>query len=89
MSSANQPTSRPSKRGDRRKLNAVFECIVTERDGDRVWCEAHPLGEYANEPLEFWELDVPGNKWDEGIVFYVVLPVTERDDSDQVRGGGK
>lgn len=27
-----------------------------------------------NDVVEFWEIEIPGNKWTEGYVFYVVRP---------------
>jgi len=52
------------------KLVATWECVVTERDGDSVWCDAYPLDDSGDR--EFWEIEVPGNKWTEGFAFYVL-----------------
>lgn len=57
-----------------KKFNALFECVVEEREGDVVWCTAHPLGNVKQfeGDVEFWEIEVPGNEWEEGHVFYLV-----------------
>jgi len=60
------------KKATAEKLVATWECVVTERDGDRLWCDAHPLD--GSDDTEFWEIVVPGNKWDEGHAFYVLRP---------------
>lgn len=57
----------------REKLVATWECVVTESDGDSVWCDAYLLGQ-GGEVREFWEVEVPGNKWTEGHAFYVLQP---------------
>jgi hypothetical protein len=56
---------------ERKKLVATWECVVTESDGDTVWCDAYLLGENF-DVREFWEVEVPGNKWTEGHAFYVL-----------------
>lgn len=39
-------------------------------DGDIVYCDAYPLD--GNGDRELWEVDVRGNKWEEGNAFYVL-----------------
>ena len=57
-----------------KRLVATWECIVTKSEGDLVHCEAHPLGGAQIDGREFWEVEVPGNLWTEGHVFYVLRP---------------
>jgi hypothetical protein len=54
------------------KLVAAWECVVTETDSDLVYCDAHPIDGTKTDEREFWEIEVPGNKWTEGDVFYVL-----------------
>lgn len=54
------------------KLVATWECVVTETDGDIVYCDAYPLDGTPTDDREFWEVKVPGNKWTEGHAFYVL-----------------
>lgn len=56
------------------KLVAVWECVVAEAKGDSVWCDAYPLDGSGEDGREFLEVEVPGNKWTEGHVFYVLRP---------------
>jgi hypothetical protein len=54
------------------KLVAQWECVITEQGGGgTVWCDAHLIGG-GEDDVEFWELGIPGNKWTEGDVFYVI-----------------
>ena len=53
----------------------VYECIVTERFGSAVDCDAKPIGpDSEGKPDEFWEIDIPGCTWIEGDAFYMVIP---------------
>lgn len=62
----------------KKKFLVEWECIVTEVNGDVVYCNAYALGN--DEPEEFWELIVPGHKWTEGHVFYVLHSKEEQND---------
>ena len=53
---------------------AIWECVVTEVEGDVVHCLAYPLDGGA---WEVWEIEVPGNKWQEGHSFYFTVPPNE------------
>ena len=53
-----------------------WECVVNESDGDELWCTAHLIGG-TEEDVESWALSVPGNKWVEGDVFYVLKAIRE------------
>lgn len=53
-------------------LVASWECVVTETDGDFVYCDAHPLGKDSDGEREFWMVEVAGHKWTEGHAFYVL-----------------
>jgi len=59
------------------KLVATWECVVTESEGDSVWCDAYPLDGGREDEREFWVVRVPGNKWTEGHVFYVLRSVKQ------------
>jgi len=49
-------------------LIAEWECVVTE-PGDVVGCDAYCL---SSDEREYWQIEVPGNKWEQGHVFYVL-----------------
>lgn len=54
------------------KFVAQWECVVTKQTGgDTVCCDAKLINGTGDD-LEFWEIEVPGNKWVEGDVFYVL-----------------
>ena len=55
----------------RKKKIAIWECVVTDTDGDDVSCDAHPIGGIADD-VEFWVVEVPGHRWTEGDAFYVL-----------------
>lgn len=50
---------------------ATWECVVTARNGDDITCDAYLL-DSDDGYVEFWDMKVPGNKWDEGHAFYVL-----------------
>jgi hypothetical protein len=49
-------------------LLAEWECVVAE-PGDVVGCDAFCL---SSDEREYWLIEVPGNKWEQGHVFYVL-----------------
>ena len=65
----------PTAATERLRRIAIWECVVTSRDGDVIQCDAYAMD--GSKDIEFWTITVPGNQWQEGHAFYVLRALSQ------------